>query len=235
MNSRYNRFLHLERSRGEQPKPQEQVGLQGQGRFESVQGPAEAPQQVEVPEAHLERFRRQAEEPLVLEDRSAEPARVFSRCVRCGAANGRYQRQCYQCGADLESPEQREYDLQQQQAQQEAEAREREAQEARAREQAERQQEQSRLQEELMEQLRAEVGGRVRRGAWYDSLGWRLLQDIRHSRQRMGVLLALILIPLALARSRQPGLSVLGWLLGLGVVALFLPARWWRQLFKLLR
>lgn len=231
MNSRYNRFLHLERSRGEQPRPQEQVGLQGQGRFESVQGPAEPPQAVEVPEAHLERFRRQAEEPLVLEERSARPP-VSSRCMRCGAASGRYQRHCHHCGADLESPEQREYDLQHQQAQQQAEAREREAQQAWAQQQAERQREQARQQEELLERLRAEVGGRMRSGAWYDSPGWRLLAGLRGTRQRVGVLLALVIIPLALARSRQVGLGALGWLLGLGVVALFIPPGWWRKLSK---
>lgn len=232
MNSRYNRFLHLERSRGEQPKPQEQVGLQGQGRFEDVQGPAaEAPQQVEVPEAHLERFRRQAEEPLVLEDRSAEPARVFSRCVRCGAANGRFHRQCYHCGADLESPEQREHDLQQQQA----EAREREAQEARAREYAERQQEQARVREELMEQLRAEVGGRMRGSASYDSVGLQMLQGAYGSRRRTNLAMALIFIPLILMCSRNPRLSMAVGAVGLFVAALFIPNRWWRKLFRLRR
>ena len=64
MSSKFSRFLHLERSRGERPKAEEPSQLESGQRFADLAEKGEAPQSAVVPETHLERFRGEA--PLAL-------------------------------------------------------------------------------------------------------------------------------------------------------------------------
>lgn len=115
MTSKFSRFLHLERSREERPTPEEPSQLQSGGRFEALAQRGEGPRASEVPEAHLERFRGEA--PLALEpERSGEE--YFPRCGSCESENGRYADTCTVCGADLNTPQQREYNAKLRQARQ---------------------------------------------------------------------------------------------------------------------
>lgn len=133
MTSKFSRFLHLERSREERPRTDEPSRLQNGNRFEAVKGPGARPQEAAVPEAHLERFKRQGEQPLALAEEQPLGAEHFPRCVRCQSENGRFLEKCLVCGADLNTPEQREYNERLRQSRQHEALQEREALEALAR------------------------------------------------------------------------------------------------------
>jgi hypothetical protein len=230
MTSRLSRFLHLERSRAERPRVEEPSRLQNGGRFEAVAGPVEPPATVTVPEAHLERFKRHGETPLALEEGPAD-ARSFQRCFRCEAENGRFVQACGVCGADLGSPEQREYSEERWRAQAEQEARAREARKA----EEQRQQEAKRRQAEALfagmaEGLRRESRGR----AWLpasdgtDSLGLRLLRLVPEGRMRQAVGVGCVAVPLLLMTFGEGLVHLGGYCLGLLSFVLFVPPWLWR-------
>jgi hypothetical protein len=222
MTSKFTRFLHLERSRGERPKPEEPSRLQSGGRFEALAQRGDAPQGAEVPEAHLERFRGEA--PLALADASQEEEH-FPRCARCESDNSRYNRECGVCGADLTTPQQREYNERLRQARQ-AHEREQEQAVEELRRQAEAQQKEELAQRvELMERLRSEpwgrgIGGAASKGR---SMGVMLLSSIPSKAARWGVGAGLFLLPFLLLRYGSPKLKVVGGVLVFLLVVLFIP------------
>lgn len=226
MSSKFSRFLHLERSRAERPKQETPSQLQGGSRFEAIVGKGDLPQGAAVPEAHLERFR--GEVPLALEELPAGEHR-FPRCARCESDNSRFAQACSVCGADLNTPQQREYNERFWQSRQQEVAQEREAVKAlaRQREQSEAEQAADKARyAELMAKLRKqeEASSRWNRVLRHRSIGMALLELIPHPHVRLGVLVASILVPLLLwSFGRTPGTKGLGMLLGMMVLVLFLP------------
>lgn len=228
MSSKFSRFLHLERSRGERPKGEEPSRLQSGQRFEALAEKGEAPQSAVVPETHLERFRGEA--PLALADAPREAER-FPRCARCESENGRFARECTVCGADLTTPQQREYNERLWQTRQ---AQERE--QAQALEQS-RQQAEARRQEELadrarlMEKLRSDPWGDRQDGLQGRSLGMYLLGLIPSKAVRWGIGIGLFLLPFLIARFGSPRGKLMAGPVALLLVVLFLgPSRrkrWW--------
>jgi hypothetical protein len=225
MTSKFSRFLHLERSRAGRPSPEEPSQLRNGQRFEAVAGPREAPQAASVPEAHLERFRGDA--PLSLVD-SAQKPEHFPRCARCEADNSGFAKQCAECGADLTTPQQREYNERLQQSRQQAIAQEREA--ALAMEQAWQQREAEKLEDaSRYAQLLKQAREQEQAGSWWralhhhPSLGLGLLRLIPHPAIRWAVLAGAILVPLLLWRFGQGLTRFLGMFLGLIVVMLLVP------------
>ncbi|MBN1210473.1 MAG: hypothetical protein JXB05_36805 [Myxococcaceae bacterium] len=228
MTSRFSRFLHLERSRGERPKQEEPSRLEGGSRFEAIAQRGEAPQADVVPEAHLERFRGQA--PLALAEQPAEEQR-FPRCARCESDNSRFAQECAVCGADLSTPQQREYNERLWQARQQELAREREAVEAivqnRQRSSEERQAEEARY-AALMAKLREQEGRGSRWEAFHTgrSLGLSLLALIPHPLVRWGVAAVSILVPVLLWRyGATRAARSLGMYLTVIALVLFVPRR----------
>lgn len=225
MSSKFSRFLHLERSRGERTAPTEPTQLQNGNRFEGVGGPREAPQSASVPDAHLERFRGEA--PLGLVD-PVEKAEHFPRCGSCQAENGAFARECGQCGADLTTPQQRAYNEQLRQSRQQAETQAREAaaafEQERLRQEAEKQADAARF-VQLLKQTREQEQSdtwwkRVHR---HGSVGMWLLSFIPHPALRWGVLGAVILPPSLLYLFGRGMTELLGMFLCLLVLGLFLP------------
>jgi hypothetical protein len=106
---RRDRFLKLERPRppgGDRPDP-----LADDARFEGLPtgapppGPPSAPA---VPEGSTDRFRPPPERPL----ETAPPrdgAQPFTRCASCQMDNTVYAPACQNCGAPLDTPEQRAF------------------------------------------------------------------------------------------------------------------------------
>lgn len=223
MTSKFSRFLHLERSRGDRPKPEEPSQLQSGSRFEALAQRGEAPQASEVPEAHLERFRGEA--PLAL---APEPSgeEHFPRCGRCETENGRYAGTCTECGADLNTPQQREYNAKLRQARQ-AQAQE----QAQAHEEWRRQQEAQQKEEyaeraKLMEKLRQDPWGTGRKKGVHeleDTPGMWLLSVIPFRPVRWVIAGALCLVPFVIALTGGRDGRRLAAGLGLILVFLFIP------------
>ena len=219
MTSKFSRFLHLERSRGDRPKPDEPAQLQSGGRFEALAKRGEAPQGAEVPETHLERFRGQA--PLALEP-APTGEEHFPRCGRCESENGRYTEACGVCGADLNTPQQREYNerlRQSRQAQEQAQAQ--------AHEEWRRQQEAQQKQEyaervELMEKLRKNSEG-AGTHELENTPGMWLLKFIPFRPVRWAIAGALCLMPFVIALSGGRSERRMAAGLGLLLAVLFLP------------
>jgi transcriptional regulator NrdR family protein len=109
MTGRFSRFLNLERSRmgrgGEPAAPSEARSE----RFEALEGRAELPEQ--PPGAGLSADRFQDSGPG--ENLELAPARPgdqpFIRCAHCEADHGAQAQVCTQCGRDLTTAEQREF------------------------------------------------------------------------------------------------------------------------------
>lgn len=228
MTSRFSRFLHLERSRGERPASEEPSQLQNGSRFSAVEGPQAAPQATSVPEAHLERFRGEA--PLALAD-PAQKAEHFPRCGSCEADNSAYARECSQCGADLTTPQQRAYNEQLQQTRQQEAAQAREAalafEEQRKRHEAEKQEDAERF-VRLLKQAREQEqsGGWGRRMLdQHGSLGMWLLSLLPHPLLRWGVLGLAVLVPFLLWVFGKGMARLTAMFLGFFVLVLFLPPR----------
>ncbi len=234
MTSKFSRFLNLERSRGDRPKPEEQPQLQSGNRFEMLSQRGEAPQGAVVPEAHLERFRGEA--PLALAEAQSEEQQRFPRCGSCESDNGRFAKECVVCGADLTTPQQRAYNERLWQTRQQELAREREATAALSQQkhEAERQADQARY-SQMLEKLREEEQSSP---LWYvflgeGSFGLKLLGLIPNAAVRWGILSASILIPVALWRFGRGQTRSVGVLMGVIVLMLLLPSRsrsryWWR-------
>ena len=222
MSPKFSRFLHLERSRGERPKPEEPARLQGGHRFEGIAERGEAPQSAAVPETHLERFRGEA--PMALADAPRGEER-FPRCARCESDNSRFAQECSACGADLNTPQQREYNERLWQSRQ-AEEREQEQ----AREQLRlhteaRQKEEMAQRVLLMEKLRADPWGDGRsRGLFGGRAPGMFLLGLIPSRPvRWGVGAGLVLLPFLIARFGSPKWQLLAWPIGVLLLVLFLP------------
>jgi hypothetical protein len=230
MPSRFSRFLHLERSRGERPKSEEPSHLQSSGRFEEMVERREGVDATLVPEAHVERFKLHGETPLALAEPPQEGPR-FPRCARCEADNGRYAQECTACGADLTTPEQREYT---ERYWQERRLREREAQ--RAQEQARQQWEAQRKAEEARraEQL-SQLFLKQGEGSWLryvleqPSIGLGLLALIPHLAVRWAVLVGALVVPLLLMRWGSSSVQGAGAIMLLFVILLVLPRSWFRR------
>jgi hypothetical protein len=230
MTSRFSRFLHLERSRGERTAPAEPTQLQNGNRFEGVAGPREAPQSASVPEAHLERSKGEA--PLGVVD-PVQKAEYFPRCGSCQADNGAFARECGQCGADLTTPQQLAYNEQRRQIRQQEEAQAREAaaafEQERKRLEAEREADAARY-VQLLKQTRdqEQAGARWQAMAQHGSIGLWLLSLIPHPGVRWGVFSVAILVPLLLWRfgrgTARGTAAVMGFLL---LVLLLPPRRRW--------
>lgn len=225
MTSKFSRFLHLERSRGERTAPAEPSPLQNGGRFEAVGGPQEAPPSASVPEAHLERFRGEA--PLGIVDPS-QKADHFPRCGSCQAENGAFAKECAQCGADLTTPQQRAYNEQLRQSRQQAEAQAREAAVAlhaeRQRQEAEKQADAERYVRLLREaRQREQTGGWWKTVKQHGSIGHWVLSFIPNPALRW-VAFGGLLLPVGLLYLFGEGMTELvGFFLLLVLLGLFLP------------
>lgn len=233
MSSRFSRFLHLERSRGEKAAPPDgQVRLHDGGRFESVAGPVAGERaSVSVPEAHVERFKLHGQTPLALDDAPTR-GQLFPRCVRCEAENGRFTRECTTCGADLHSPEQRAHDEERAHAHARAEAQTREEREALQKAHQEATTEQLAERQRYLEQLQRELEkersffSRVR-PLFAPCLGVGLLRLIPHPPTRWTTLAVTIGLPLLLVRLGNASLRVLGLYLCVLVFVCFVPTSLW--------
>jgi len=126
MSNRLSRFLHLEKDRGERGKSEPTSRLQGPERFEERTERRELPS-MDVPEAHLERFKAQPPVALEAPAEAAEKDAPFPRCVVCESENGRYAQRCQLCGADLGTARQHEYNERHRRAWHEERQRRREA------------------------------------------------------------------------------------------------------------
>jgi hypothetical protein len=227
MTSKFSRFLHLERSRGERTAPTEPTQLQNGSRFEAVAGPQEAPQSASVPEAHLERFKGEA--PLGLVD-PAQKAEHFPRCGSCQAENGAFAKECGQCGADLTTPQQRAYNEQLRQSRQQEEAQAREAaaafEQERRRQEAEKQADAERYIRLLKEaREREQSGGWWRTVSQHGSIGQWLLSFIPHPAIRWVVFGAALLPPSLLYFFGEGMTELVGFFLLLFLLGLFLPPK----------
>jgi hypothetical protein len=233
MSPKFSRFLHLERSRADRSKPEEQPQLQSSSRFESLAQRGEVPQGAVVPEAHLERFRGEA--PLALAEEPSEDEEYFPRCGSCESDNGRFSKECAVCGADLTTPQQRAYNKRLWQARQQELAREREATAALSQQKhdAERQADQARyarMLEKLRDEERSSGMGDLFLGD--GSLGLKLLGLIPNPTVRLAILLLSIVIPVGLWRLGVGRVRSTGMVMGFIVVMLLLPVRtrsrrWW--------
>lgn len=227
MTSKFSRFLHLERSRAERPNPKEPSQLQNGQRFEAVAGPRETPQAASVPEAHLERFKRQGETPLALAD-PAQEVEHFPRCGRCEAENGAFAQACTVCGADLTTPQQREYNEQLRQSRQQAAAQAHEAavafEQERKRHEAQQQEDASRYALLLKKtRMQEQAGAWSRMISHHGSLGLALLGLIPYPAVRWAVLAGVILLPLLLWRFGRGMTQLLGLILGVIFLVLLVP------------
>jgi uncharacterized membrane protein len=231
MSSRFSRFLHLERSRGEKTPPGGQVRLQDGNRFESVAGPGEAPPTVAVPEAHVERFKLHGQAPLALDDVPPAEQR-FPRCLRCQTENGRFTRACTTCGADLQSPEQLADNEQRWRSREQFDAQTREQmevrQKTRQRAEAERLAEQQRYTEQLARALEKDRSLISRLQPLFEpSLGMGLLRLVPHPLARWSALAWAIGLSVLLVRFGNEPLRHLGLYLGVFVALSFVPTWLW--------
>ncbi|MDY7232835.1 hypothetical protein [Hyalangium rubrum] len=227
MASRFSRFLHLERSRGENEGVGEQPQLQSRGRFEDMADRAEGVDATLVPEAHVERFKRHGETPLALAEKPSV-GRRFPRCASCESENGLYSQSCTVCGADLTTPEQRAFNERHWQQQ---EAQEREAQHALEQEQqrreAHRQEEEDRR-AQVISQLYGRNGKKVE-ASWpryildRASRGLGLVGLIPHLAVRWAVLLGALALPLLLMRWGSGWVRASGLLVGIVVILMLIP------------
>ncbi|MFP2932653.1 hypothetical protein ACLESO_47400 [Pyxidicoccus sp. 3LG] len=229
MTSKLSRFLHLERSRTERTEPEASSRLQSGGRFETLQERGEAPQETAVPEAHLERFKGQA--PLALADVPEEALR-FPRCAVCESENGRYSTECGVCGADLGTPQQREYNERRwrERGQGLNQTRDAEAEQLRQRG-AERREDAERFAQQLRQLREEEQTHRwVRIFSQHSTIGTALLSLIPHPLARWLTLAAVFSVPLAMWRYGDGDTKFVGAMTGVFVVALFVPpkSRWGR-------
>jgi hypothetical protein len=261
---RRDRFLKLERPRTgpggrADPLPSDErfQGIGGAPRV-AGEGPPAAPppaagDAAPLPRASAERFRPAPERGL---DTAALPegAQPFTRCARCEMDNSVYARACQNCGADLETPEQRNFN-EQYWARRQAESRaEKAAADARARalEASEAEVRRARREiaegmarreaERLDEELDAAGGGRGRRrGSWEDpgGGGWggdpvpagiRLLRMIPGTGWKIAAVAAAVVLPLALAVFTRGGAQLAGMLVLMLVGGLFSRGRRrWRR------
>ena len=181
-------------------------------------------------------------------------AQPFTRCARCEMDNSVYARACQNCGADLEAPEQRNFN-EQLWARRQAEARaERAATEARTRAAEASDAEVQRARREIAgemarreaervdDELDAAGGGRRRRwGGWGDDApgGWgadgtpvgiRLLRMIPGIGWKIAAVAAAVVLPLALAIFTRGGAQLAGMLVLMLVGGLFSNGRRrWRR------
>jgi hypothetical protein len=216
MTSRFNRFLHIERSRGGKEPVDGQVSLRDGSRFESVATPGqEVASPPAVPEAHLERF-KPPEEPTPRLDASSTREHRFSRCIRCETENGRFALQCTTCGADLRARAQQEEDEK------------RWLMRVRAEEKA----------REELQLRRAEGAARPRPVAdpgaeppslFLPSLGMGLLRRLPTPAARGAGVAGAVLLPVLLTRAERGPLWVLGIYLGVFVAASFVPSEIWMK------
>lgn len=217
MSSRFNRFLHIEKSRDGKKPSDGQVTLRDGSRFESAAPPEEPRASTPlVPEAHLDRFRppevRTTALPLNLDEPSTREQR-FSRCIRCETENGRFTRHCTGCGADLKAPAQQVEDEKRWQMRESAEEKLREG----------------------MQDLRVARARRDPVAASSEessslvepSLGMGLLSLLPHPAARMASLAGAVLLAVLLTRSSQRLLWALGIYLGVFIVASFVPSELW--------
>jgi hypothetical protein len=232
MSSKFSRFLHLERSRGERRKAEEPSRLQSGQRFEALAEKGEAPQSAVVPETHLERFRGEA--PLALAD-APQGTERFPRCARCESENGRFATECTVCGADLNTPQQREYNERLWQTRQDQEREYTQGLEQSRRQAEIRRQEEQADRTRLTEQLRSDPWGDRQdedrlRGF---SLGGFLLGLIPSRAVRWGIGVGLILLPFLIARFGSPRGKLMAGPVALLLVVLFLRPfrrkRWWHD------
>jgi hypothetical protein len=222
MTSKFSRFLHLERSRADRVAPEEPTQLQNGQRFEGVAGPREAPQEASVPEAHLERFKLQGETPLALVD-PAHKAEHFPRCARCEAENGGFAQVCSVCGADLTTPQQREYNERLRANRQQAVADEQAAREAFAQQRKQREEDSARYSQLLLQTRMQEQGGRLRQVmAQHRSFGLGLLALIPNPALRWAILAGAILLPGLLFLFGRGMTQFTGLVLGMIVLMLLL-------------
>ncbi|WP_257460322.1 hypothetical protein [Archangium lipolyticum] len=231
MSSKFSRFLHLERSRGEKTPPGGQVRLQDGNRFESVVGPGEAPSTVAVPEAHVERFKLHGQTPLAL-DVEPRAEQRFPRCIQCQTENGRFTQACTTCGADLQSPEQLADNEQRWRAQEQFDAETRARMEVRQkshqRDEAERLAEHQRYQEQLARALEKDRSFISRLQPFFEPcLGVGLLRLIPHPLARWSALAWALGLPVLLVRFGNAPLQHLGLYLGVFVALSFVPTWLW--------
>lgn len=231
MTPRLSRFLHLERDRGERPESESSPQVQSGGRFESLEERKDAPQEAAIPEAHLERFK--GHEPGVeLALPPGEDARRFPRCMQCESENGRYAKTCTMCGADLETPQQLDYNERLWQERRKGLTRtlddEREAlrQLEASRQQAEQQKREdearyARMLQELRQQEQS--FGWLRHGIQHATVGTALLSLIPDRRLRWLTLAVAVATALGLWRFGEGGTQLAGLGLGVLLAILFIP------------
>jgi hypothetical protein len=229
MSNKFSRFLNLERARGDRPKIEEPSRLQTGGRFEALAQRGEALHEAAVPETHLERFRGEA--PLTLEEEPAGELR-FPRCGSCQSENGRFAKECTVCGADLTTPQQREYNERLWQSRQ-AQDRELAAAAGAAQLQTQEQMEAERREDQLR-YVRKLQELRQQEEKEQQPMGWTLLHLIPFPPLRWAIVAGLVALPCAIAlmggtRSARGVAAVVG----LFIVALLLPrskaSRWGRN------
>jgi hypothetical protein len=247
---RRERFLRLERPRdgaGGRPDP-----LPNDERFEQLGGeaaggaPPRPPAATPVPSRATDRFRPPPERA---PDTAGLPegAQPFTRCARCEVDSSVYARACQNCGADLETPEQRSFN-EQLWARRRAEA------EVERKELAEREQERRRLAgdearlrrevaEEMARRERDRVDGEL--GGWGRGRGWgqddgdwgrpqapvglRLLRLLPGLGWRIAAVSVAFAVPLLLILLGRGTPQLLGMMLMMLFVGLFSSGRRWRR------
>lgn len=106
MSGRLRRFLLLERPRADRGGAPDAPGASA-ARVKGVERAGPSPREG-VAQGHLDRFRPAPERSLELDLRGDE-SQPFVRCMRCETDHGRGAAVCSTCGADLDSPEQRDF------------------------------------------------------------------------------------------------------------------------------
>ncbi len=222
MSERRRRFEKVEKRRtASAPAASQRTA----GRFDAVEARGEAPPASVAPGTAGDRFRAPAERLPEVESRRGG-AQPFVRCARCETDNTIYTAICFNCQADLGTPEQRAFNerlwaLRQDQAAQEEKLL------AQHREEQERAEaEETRARRKLAEEMAREVGDLERArldrslGDGYgwrwgelwggQALGFRLLNRIGDPRLRLAVIGGLVAAPalLGLAVSPRYGLAL---------------------------
>lgn len=105
--SRFSRFLHLERKRGD-VATREMERTERAARFDAVQVSAPRAPGTGSAEGHLVRFEQVKEAELEV-DHERELDQPFIRCAQCQGDNARFARQCQHCQADLDTAAQRRF------------------------------------------------------------------------------------------------------------------------------
>jgi hypothetical protein len=106
--SRLRRFLHIERSRGEDPEPSADPTPDTAQRFGNVERPGRGELAGGESGAHLGRFAPAPEPGIELLETDAGE-RPFTRCMRCGMDHHVFATECTGCGASLDTAPQREF------------------------------------------------------------------------------------------------------------------------------